>query len=153
MMYSPWYGRGVGFNYSFGWLNIGFDTTIWNGWVGGWWGPRIYHSPYCWSPRNYGFYGRNAGFYARRPIVINNNRFVTNNIYNYRHDVVTSNRIVYNNRNVNIRNDRYNYNNSNIRNNNFGNNRYVRGEHVQPNMPSNVVRENNILSDGQGNVY
>lgn len=153
MMYNPWYGWGVGFNYSFGWFNIGFGTTIWNGWVGGWWGPRIYHPPYCWSPRNYGFYGRNAGFYARRPIVINNNRFVTNNIYNYRHDVVTSNRIVYNNRNVNIRNDRYNYNNSNIRNNNFGNNRNVRGEHVQPNMPSNVVRENNILSDRQGNVY
>ncbi|WP_298411062.1 hypothetical protein [Hydrotalea sp.] len=155
MMYNPWYGWGMGFSYGFGWFNTGFGTSIWNGWAGGWWGPGIYHPPYCWSPRNYGFYGRNAGGFERRPIVINNNRFVTNNIYTYRHDVITSNRYVSNNRNVNIRNDRYNYNynGGNIRNNNFGNDRNIRGEHVQPNMPNNVAGENTILSDRQGNVY
>lgn len=155
MMYNPWYGWGMGFNYSFGWFNIGFGTSIWNEWAGGWWGPRIYHPPYCWSPRNYGFYGRNVGGggFARRPIIVNNNRFVTNNIYNYRHDVITNNRMIYNNSNVNVRNDRYNYDRANIRNNNYGNDRNIRGVHVQPNMPNNVAGENNILSDRQGNVY
>ncbi|MDE3124365.1 MAG: hypothetical protein KGK14_02525 [Bacteroidota bacterium] len=160
MMYNPWYGWSMGFNYSFGWFNVGFGTSIWNGWAGGWWGPRIYHPPYCWRPGNYGFYGRNIREFNNRTVIVNNNRFVTNNIYNYRHDVITNNRMVYNNRNINIRNNRYNYNNrndqfnnGNVRNNNLGDNRNIRGEHVQPNTPTNIARGNTILSDHQGNVY
>ena len=105
MNYNPWSGWGMGYDYSYGWFNQGFGVSLWDNWGGGWWGPSLYHPPYCWGGiRDHGYYGHNA--FENRSRVINsrnmviNNRF-TNNIYNYRRDVVSDNNVRRGNNNGN----------------------------------------------------
>ncbi|BAV04346.1 hypothetical protein SAMN05421788_11074 [Filimonas lacunae] len=60
--YNPWWGWNLGFNYSFGWFNMGWGYggyNNWGGWCGGWWGPSIYRPPY----RYYGGYSH-GGYYG-----------------------------------------------------------------------------------------
>ncbi|MFT3704014.1 MAG: hypothetical protein QM802_16730 [Agriterribacter sp.] len=95
MHYNPWSGWGFGFNYNFGWFNIGFGNYNYSPWgyYGGWWGPSIYRPSYCWNPYRGGYYaGYYGNYYGRRSnIMINNNINIyrNNNIYNSRRDVVT----------------------------------------------------------------
>jgi hypothetical protein len=97
MNYNPWSGWGMGYDYSYGWFNMGFGVSLWDNWGGGWWGPSLYHPPYCWGGiRNHGYYGHN-GFDNRSRVINNrnlviNNRY-TSNIYNYRRDVVSNNNV------------------------------------------------------------
>jgi hypothetical protein len=177
MHYNPWTGWDLGFDYSFGWFNVGFGSSIWGGWCGGWWGPTIYHPPYRINPynRNYGYYGRNS--YSRNNIVVNNNNFynnnrTTNNIYNYRRDVYSSN----NNRvNATINNNRANNNNSYNRpggnysnaqrtqpgsaqqtNQQPGNGNNARGERPrfdEIRATSPAPERNAVVTDREGNVF
>jgi hypothetical protein len=171
MHYNPWTGWDLGFGYSYGWFNVGFGATVWDGWYGGWWGPRIYHPPYRIDPwgREYGYYGRTV---YNRNVIVNNNTYIsnrtTNNIYNYRRDVVTIN----NNRVNNSINNRVNIGNSN---NNFNrpangafNNPRVQPGNTVPIQPNNNTRterprfdetrdaipqRNSVISDREGNVF
>ena len=105
MHYNPWAGWSLGFGYQYNWFHVGFGVSIWGGWRGGWWGPAIYRPPYrSFAFRSYGYYGR-GGLYGRpaiagrpgfagRPAARGNG--FTNNIYNYRRDVVTTNNRRYN---------------------------------------------------------
>lgn len=98
MSYNPWSGWGLGYGYSYGWFNLGFGVNLWSGWGGGWWGPSLYHPPYCWGGyrgyRDYGYYGHNVihdrRIYSRNMFI--NNRF-TSNVYNYRRDVISNNNV------------------------------------------------------------
>jgi hypothetical protein len=132
--YTPWYGWGIGFDFSYGWFNIGFGRSSWNYWHGGWWGgPSIYRPFFCNVPyRTYGYYGsRSYGYYGGRNN-ININVNYTNNIYRYRRDVVTHDNRAWNggrrgNNGFANNNDRGNngsnsYNNRFNRNNNGNNN-------------------------------
>ncbi|MBS1932965.1 MAG: hypothetical protein JST96_03130 [Bacteroidetes bacterium] len=159
MHYNPWYGWSLGFGYSYGWFNIGFGTSIWGGWRGGWWGPAVYHPPYRWygGASRYGYRG---GYYGNRVnitrnVTINNRRY-TNNIYNYRRDVVTTNRTVNNNFNRgNFNNNRPNdgFNRNNNQFNRQGNN-INPGNRMAPNQGQQRPNfQNNITTDRQGNVF
>ncbi|HVX50148.1 MAG TPA: hypothetical protein VHB48_08315, partial [Chitinophagaceae bacterium] len=95
----------------------------WRGWHGGWWGPAVYHPPYRWGDyRRTGFYG--SGFAGNRTVVVHNNI----NIYNYRRNVVTVNRINTRQRLID--------------------NRVGNGENRL-----NSARRVNVYRDRQGNVY
>ncbi|MFT3950162.1 MAG: hypothetical protein QM763_24565 [Agriterribacter sp.] len=96
MHYNPWTGWGFGFDYNWGWFNIGFGSySPWDYW-GGWWGPSIYRpsyyrNGYYGGHYNYGgyygnYYGRRGG---NRYMANNVNIYRNNNIYNNRRDVVT----------------------------------------------------------------
>lgn len=183
MNYNPWSGWGMGYGFSYGWFNLGFGVSLWDNWGGGWWGPSLYHPPYCWGGiRDRGYYGHNA--FENRSRVMNsrnitiNNRF-TNNIYNYRRDVVSNNNVrrVNNNNgntfdrsrtmgnnsnrggiNSNNRpgiNDRSGFNNRATGANNNGGtiNNTNRVNAAPSNLPSRTQQSNPVISDRQGNVY
>ncbi len=155
MRYNPWYGWSLGYDYSFGWFNVGFGRSYWNrGYYGGWWGPSCYHPSY-WGRNAYGYglYGRAANInrphMGGRSITINKN--YTNNIYNFRKDVVTTNK------NVPPRiNTASTYgggrNNSNLNNNHF-NTPQQGGIKPAPTAQQNNPRNNKILADQEGNVF
>jgi len=101
--YNPWFGWGINIGFSTGWfhVNIGFGSARpWSYWgYGGWWGPRVYRPPYCYSPVRYGgYYGGGAwyGTYATnrvRNVNVTNityNNITVNNIYRGRRDVVVT---------------------------------------------------------------
>ena len=141
MQYNPWTGWGFGFDYSYGWFNMGFGFGLWGGWGGGWWGPSIYRPPYGYNPyarAGYGYYGRNV--YNRNAFANNYNHSfrATNNVYNLRRDVVT------------VNNGRMNsVNNSGI--NRVNNTQRSQGG-ASVNSANGVLR-NNITTDRAGNVY
>ncbi|HWB25738.1 MAG TPA: hypothetical protein VG738_09675 [Chitinophagaceae bacterium] len=126
--YNPWEGYSLGWDFGYGWLNTGIAVNRWHGWRGGWWGPAVYRPPYRWGGdyRRGGYYG--SGIVAARHITVRNNI----NIYNYRRNVVTVNRVNNTRRLMDARN-------SNTANG-FNNNR-------------NGNRQQNVYSDRQGNVY
>jgi hypothetical protein len=139
--YNPWFGWGLNISFSTGWFHMGFgNARTWNYWGGGgWWGPRVYRPPYCYSPyRSGGYYGggryygyNNNRYGYNRSVTINVNR--TNNIYNYRRDVVTRDNQRYvrtrdNGRQGWADNNRYNNSNNRFRSNNRDN---------TPNNPNN----------------
>lgn len=85
--YNPWVGWGMSYGFSTGWFNMSFGFgPSYYGWGGGWWGPRMYRPPYCWSP-----YRFNGGYYGRNAYVYNRNTYIqyNNNIYRNRVGVVT----------------------------------------------------------------
>ncbi len=92
--YNPWFGWGFGFNYNAGWFHLGISfgsARPWGYWGGcGWWGPRYYRMPYCYSAYRagvpYGYYNNRYYEYRNNSIVYANR---TTNIYNYRRDVIT----------------------------------------------------------------
>lgn len=121
--YNPWEGYSLGWNYGYGWFNMGVGVNYWRGWRGGWWGPAVYRPPYQWG----GDYRRGGGFYGNRVMSYRNVRVYNNtNIYNFRRNVVTVNRV--------------------------GNT--ARGG-FRPNMPNDINRRpvGGVYSDRQGNVY
>src|SRR5688572_9030911 len=80
MHYNPWCGWSMGFHYSSGW----FSFSMYGG--GGYWGPP-YHRPPYYPPYRGGMYG------GRGPTYIHNgdiNIDRSNNVYNRRNDVSTS---------------------------------------------------------------
>jgi len=141
MQYNPWTGWGFGFDYSYGWFNMGFGFGLWGGWGGGWWGPSIYRPPYGYNPyarAGYGYYGRNV--YNRNAFANNYNHSfrATNNVYNLRRDVVT------------VNNGRMNTVNNNGVNRVNNTQRTQGGASV--NSANGAVR-NNVTTDRAGNVY
>lgn len=87
MCYNPFTGWSLNYDYSYGWMNSGFDYSLWSDWTGGWWGPMAYHPPYHsnkWD--NYGYYGPHQMRHPDKPFLANQ-RF-HNNIYTYRHDIL-----------------------------------------------------------------
>ncbi len=95
MNYNPWTGWNIGFGFSYGWFNGGIGVG-WGYGGGGWWGPPVYRPPYCWGGyRPHGYYGKNSNF-NHSAVNYNINRNRTNNIYNYRRDVVTRDNTRYN---------------------------------------------------------
>lgn len=163
MHYNPWIGWSLGFDFSLGWFNIGFGTSCWAGWSGGWWGPYIYHPPYRWrgwgGGYGYGgYYGRNL--YNNRVIHASgisrmNARIVNNNIYNYRRDVVANKAVINNNRIINSNRS----NNNNNRVNNYPNQNANRNPSFNQRTPSTMSSNSTpangriITTDKSGNVY
>lgn len=126
--YNPWVGYSLGYSYGYGWFNIGIGVNHYHGWRGGWWGPAVYRPPYRWGRDD-----RRNGYYNSRIMASNNIRIYNNtNIYNYRRNVVTVNRVT-NTRGGLVAN----------RVNNVPNN----GVNRRP------VGNSNVYSDRQGNVY
>lgn len=119
--YNPWEGYSLGWGYGYGWFNTGISVNYWRG---GWWGPSVYRPPYQWG----GDYRRGGGFYNNRVMSYRDARVYNTNIYNYRRNVVTVNRV------------------SNTTRGGF-----------RPNIPNNGVNRRpvggNVYSDRQGNVY
>ena len=162
MCYNPWAGWSMGFGYSFGWFHMGMGIgRPYGWWGGGWWGPHVYRPPYAWnSYGRYGYYGSN--YYRNNNIRINN---YTNNIYNYRNDVVTrnnrggsnfNNNRGFNNNNGNGFNRPNGTNNPNAGrfqngNNNNANANPRQGFGNQPN--TSRPNQNNVFSDRSGNVF
>ena len=142
MYYNPWAGFSMGYLYGDFWFNFGFGLDLWPGWCGGWWGPNIYRPPFRLNAfRPYGFYGHNRNGFAARPGGGLHGNHFSNNIYNYRRDVVTSNR-VYNQANRPAMNNRQGNVNRPAINNNANNRQSA------VNRPAN-----NIQTDRAGNVY
>ncbi len=81
MHYNPWTGWSMGFHYSSGW----FHFSMYGG--GGYWGPP-YHRPPYYPPYRGGMYGPRPPVYIHNDGDINIDR--SNNIYNRRNDVTTS---------------------------------------------------------------
>lgn len=81
MHYNPWTGWSMGFHYSSGW----FSFSMYGG--GGYWGPPVYRPPY-YPPYRGGMYGGRGPTYINGDVNINIDR--SNNIYNRRNDVTTS---------------------------------------------------------------
>jgi hypothetical protein len=179
MNYNPWSGWGMGYDYSYGWFNMGFGINLWDSWGGGWWGPSLYHPPYRWGGiRNHGYYGHNVfngGRLTNNRNQVINSRF-TNNVYNYRRDVVSNNNVrrVNNNGNslggnraIGNNNRATNSNRGVINSNNQGANNYggrVNNSYNSGRVPSTgAVRgqqsttggaaRNQVISDRDGNVY
>ncbi len=152
MNYNPWSGWGLGFDYSFGWFNMGFGVFGWPGWCGGWWGPRIYHPPFRLNPygRNYGYYGRgmaSRGISGRGIGGMNSriygSRMAATNIYSYRRDVVSGNR------NIAYRGAGRSVNSIGQRGGNPG----MQQRSQSPQLQQRGIGNNNVVSDRQGNVY
>ena len=183
MRYNPWIGWTFGYDYSWGWFNVGFGMDIWGGWLGGWWGPHIYRPPYRWRSwgGGYGYggyYGRNM--YNNRVVHGGgigggnhmNARIINNNIYNYRKDVIVNNARINNPRDVSNSRGFNNGSNRVINNGggfNNGNNRVNGNPNMNragsnpsfnqrggvSTMPSNAAPSNGrvIATDRAGNVY
>jgi hypothetical protein len=119
VQYNPWFGWSLGFNYSNYWFNgggyygggyYGRGSGYYGGYHGGWWGPAVYRPPF-----NGNRYANRGGYYGpgSRPggnvpygngnrnsnVPFGNGGYNaaarTNNIYNYRGNVTTSNRASY----------------------------------------------------------
>ena len=136
MNYNPWMGWGIGFNYSFGWFNLGFYSQPWGYYGGGyygWWGPSLYRPNYCYNPyRNYGYYGHNSyyrnNYYKGGNSVNITNNYYSSNVYRNRSYAVTRdnqrtiyNRTVnYNNRSGVAENNNYNRSRNNFSGSNNG---------------------------------
>lgn len=169
MNYDPWYGWGFGFNYNFGWFNIGFGRP-WGYSYGGWWGPALYRPAYCGSYyRSYGYYGNrypyrnsvnininyNNNIYRNRPNVYStdNRRWLaSNNYYNNRNGYNNSrgyngNNNAYNNRGNDRNRNTYNNNNGfNDRRNNgsFNNNNRMNNDRRNGFPNGNYNNDNNF---------
>lgn len=175
--YNPWFGWGLNVGFSTGWFHVNFGYgggyRSWDYWgYGGWWGPRVYHPPYCYSPyrsRGGGWYGGGGGWYgpyaanrSRNGNVYVNNINRNNNIYRSRSNVVTRDNQRYvrpernnNGRNNIATNDRYNNTNRFNRNGISRNSPEVRndlppGSRGDRNRPFRQVNPgiNNNNSDG-----
>jgi hypothetical protein len=87
MFYNPWTGWSFGFSYGWGWYRPWYWGNWYGGGWGGWWGPPAYRPPY-WGYHNRPHYG------PRGPGVNINNVNInhSNNLYNYRKDVITKDR-------------------------------------------------------------
>lgn len=85
MRYDPWTGWGFGVNLWAGWLSINVGSYNHGPLWGGWWGPPVYRPLYC---RPYTHY---YGYNARGNNYTVYNR--TSNVYRYRRDVVTNDRL------------------------------------------------------------
>ncbi len=81
MHYNPWTGWSMGFGFSYGWFSMSFYGG------GGYWGPP-YHRPPYYPPYHGGMYGGRGPVYIHNDGDINIDR--SNNIYNKRNDVTTS---------------------------------------------------------------
>lgn len=164
MGYNPWYGWSVGWDFSFGWFNIGIGGGRWNYWHGGWWGCSGYRPAYFggggYRGGYYGYRGGYGGYYGPRGRTLfsqNNrttiiNRNYTYNVYQNRRDVVTNNNRTYiSNRSV-VRNDngfnRGGVNNAGNNNNGFNN----RGRQMNNNgVGNNNGYNNNRAMPGRDN--
>lgn len=128
--YNPWVGYSLGYSYGYGWFNMGIGVNHYHGWRSGWFGPAVYRPPYRWARDS-----RRAGYYDNRLMANRNVRIYNNtNIYNYRRNVVTVNRM------------------PNTRGGLLANRNRI------DNIPNNGVNRrpagnNNVYSDRQGNVY
>ena len=127
MHYNPWTGWSMGFHYSYGW----FSFSMYGG--GGYWGPP-YHRPPYYPPYRGGMYGGRGPTYINGDVNINIDR--SNNIYNRRNDVTTSD----------------------VKRNQPGPRRdqAVNANRQQPStQPANAGprKDNNVYSDRNGNVY
>ena len=154
MRYNPWLGWSIGYDYGFGWFNMGFGRSYWNrGYYGGWWGPSCYHPPFGWHRgfTEHGLYGRptnynREGLYGRNMHSFNKN--YTGNIYSFRKDVITTNNHynIHNNNSVN---------NGGIRNNSYNNNNHMvtGGVKAPPAQMHQNVSPNKVLTDRDGNVF
>ncbi|HSC40531.1 MAG TPA: hypothetical protein VLD19_21760, partial [Chitinophagaceae bacterium] len=74
MGYNPWYGWSVGWDFSFGWFNIGIGGSRWNYYHGGWWGPSAYRPACYYNPyRRTGYYGagRTTFYQNNRTVIVN----------------------------------------------------------------------------------
>jgi hypothetical protein len=161
VQYNPWFGWSLGYNYGAYWFNGG---GRWGGYRGGWWGPSVYRPPFRGNAYN------NRGFYGARPVVggggqmrsrnINNaaanNR--TNNIYNFRGNVVTNNRSAIPGQRPGVSTSSRPVNNGGGANNNqMARPAAVGGNNNQTSRPTTQQRDavpnNNITTDRQGNVY
>ncbi len=176
MHYNPWAGWSIGYGYRYDWFNVGFGVNVWSGWGGGWWGPAVYRPPFRANPyRSYGYYGfrpaagGRPGAIGRRPALGGNNvrrNVFSNNIYNTRRDVVTSNNRVYNpnnragngngfTRRPTVNNGTPGNNNGNNRgfNNNRPQQQQQSNRQIQPNRQAQTQSNTNIQTDRSGNVY
>jgi hypothetical protein len=179
VQYNPWFGWSLGYNYGNYWFHGGgyygggyAGGGRWGGYRGGWWGPAVYRPPFRNNAyANHGFYGARpaarGGQFGNRPAYAANNR--TNNIYNFRSNVTTSNRSSIpgarpagnnggqlgnrggSNTNQGARPANGNANNQGARPSNNGGATIpgTRPTQTQRNVPSN----NNITTDSRGNVY
>jgi uncharacterized membrane protein YgcG len=141
MNYDPWYGWGFGYNFNYGWFNLGFGRP-WGFSYGGWWGPSYYRPAYCGGYyRSYGYYGNRYPYRNSVNININYN----NNIYRNRPNVYSrdNQRWVASN---NYYNNRNSINNSNRTNGNFNNNRSFNRNSYNNNNASND-RRNPVNND------
>jgi len=146
--YNPWFGWGLHVGFSTGWFHVSFGVGSYRPWTywgwGGWWGPRVYRPPFCYSPYTYG-----GGWYAvnrTRNVNINiTNINYTNNIYNVRRDVVVTRDNQRHVRPANTYNGRGNFasNNRFDNNNRFNRNGINRNSSdVRGGSPSGVRGEN-----------
>jgi len=78
MSYNPWTGWSLGFGMSVGFVSVGFYGPH----PGGWWGPPMYHPPFC-PPYNH-YYGSRPPVYRNTTVNVNvnNNYYNRNNVYN-----------------------------------------------------------------------
>lgn len=164
MHYNPWAGWSLGYNYRYNWFHVGFGVSAWSGWGGGWWGPAVYRPPYRVNPyRSYGYYGyrpaagaRSANIFGHRPAANNNIRVnnFSNNIYNYRKDVVTRNNRVFNpNNRAGSDFSRRPAVTNPAQINTHADNRIINNNRPQQINRQPAPQNNNIQTDRTGNVY
>jgi hypothetical protein len=132
MHYNPWTGWSMGVHYSSGW----FSVSMYGG--GGYWGPP-YHRPPYYPPYHGGMYGGRGPTYINGDVNINIDR--SNNIYNKRNDVSTSD--------VKRGQTAKNQPTASTRDQNSN-----RQKNQVSQQPSNAgPKNNNVYSDKSGNVY
>jgi hypothetical protein len=162
VQYNPWFGWSLGYNYGAYWFNGGGGG--WRGYRGGWWGPSVYRPPFRGNAySNHGFYGARpavgGGGQMRSRNISNaaaNNR--TNNIYNFRGNVVTNNRSAIPGQRPGVSTNSRPASNGAANNNQMARPAVgVGGNNNQTSRPAtqqrNTVPNNNITTDRQGNVY
>ncbi|HXB12447.1 MAG TPA: hypothetical protein VNZ45_10700, partial [Bacteroidia bacterium] len=169
VQYNPWFGWSLGYNYGAGWFNGGgyySGGARWGGYRGGWWGPSVYRPSFRGKAySSHGFYGARPAVSAGGQIrggggrsfnnAAANNR--TNNIYNFRGNVVTNNRSAIPGQRPGVSTNNRPANNSAV-NNNQMTRPAVGGNNNQTSRPTTqqrnaAVPNNNITTDRQGNVY
>lgn len=127
--YNPWTGWSMGIGFNYGFMHVGIGFGGYHG--GGWYGPPMYRPPY--RPPYYGggYYGghnNQINHYGNTNININTNH---NNIYN-------------NNKGVSTKNIDRSRNNTNSKISNNNGNR---------NQLGNSNSKNNVFADKNGNVF
>ena len=134
MGYNPWIGWSIGFGVSVGFFHMSFWGPAYHG---GWWGPPMYHPPYC-PPYNH-CYGHGPVYVHNTTVninTVNRNNFNQNNIYNNHRNGVQP-----------VTKSRTNGGNSGVspsdRRGNSDMNRASKANDVQ----------NNVFTDRNGNVY
>ena len=85
MAYNPWTGWGFGWGMSVGFISFGFYGPY----PAGWWGPPIYHPPFC-PPYNH-YYGPRPPVYRNNyvnvNVNVNHNYYNRSNVYNNQNGV------------------------------------------------------------------